>query len=135
MSDPAKDIATYLDAQGAATSETNLYYGKKPATPGAYPVATVLSTGGFDPVVNADREQHQPTVQVIITGAVQGYDAARTLGEDIRDELIDPVTFTTADGFTYYGSYQQGDIEAIGYDENDRPEFSMNFRFYRRKDT
>jgi hypothetical protein len=132
MSDISKDVATYLQGKGVGTISTDLYYSKMPSPSPSVSFATVLASGGFDPLINSDSEHYQPTCQIMVTGAEGEYDSSYAFAETIRDAIAKPFTFVSG-VYTYYGAYQQGDINAIGYDANDRPEFSLNFRFYRRK--
>ena len=132
----AKDIADYLQAQGAGTVGDDLFISKMPVEkhrPSDAPAAAILASGGFDPAANKDRIQGQDTVQILVAGIPDGYDDAIAFAQTIRDVLIAPLKLIVAP-YTYYGSYAQGGIEPIGYDANKRPELSMNFRIYSRKE-
>ena len=129
-------MANYLETQAVGTVGTDIFVNKLPQQsdlPVNAPVLTVYDSGGFDPAVNINRKHFVPTVQIVVTGTANKYTDAETLALLLQDTLTDAVAFVAAP-FTYYGSYQQGDTVFLGYDENNRPEFSLNFRLFRRKD-
>ena len=135
MSAPATDIANYLEISGIGTVGTDIFIDKMPEEGNRplTPTMTVYNTGGFDPAVNFHRKHYQPTVQIVIAGKPGDYVATETKALAIQEKMTDPVSFAAAP-FDYYGSYQQGDTVFLGYDENNRPEFSLNFRLFRRRD-
>jgi hypothetical protein len=71
-------------------------------------------------------------MQIIVVGSEGGYDAADALTENIRNYILKTLTETVVGTVTYYGFEQIGDNAFIGYDKNNKPQFSINFRIYRR---
>jgi hypothetical protein len=135
---PAFDIATYFDGlvTPSLTLGTDLFYSKSPdVVPADSPIVVVLDSGGFDPEANKERTHFQPTIQIIIAGSPGKYDVGRLIADQIQTAITNAgFVYVSPDGFTYYGSFQMGDINWLGYNENNRPKWSMNFRLYRRVD-
>lgn len=71
-----------------------------------------------------------PTIQVLIRGAPDGYDAAWEKGLAIKNKLLgtDPIDLTASrwDGVTGLG-----DLMFLKNDENSRPLLAVNFRIIR----
>jgi len=127
MNAPSQDIKDILVADGIGTFGTDLFVSKQPSTPDA--VVTVYDTGGFAPEgMTAD---HYPTVQMLIRGDQNSYRTTYTKAESVRDSLH-RLHDETWNSTKYIAIWAMSDIIFVGYDENERPEFSINFRMHRR---
>lgn len=130
MNSPAHDIAAFLAGQGigtfAGTADWGIYVSKEPAAPDN--CITVYDTPGFEP--DPDNGVFYPAVQVRVRG--NGYQEVYARSEAARDELIIPKGFTQG-GTRYVGVWQQGSIESLGYDDNDRAVLVMNFNIIRQE--
>jgi hypothetical protein len=130
MNSAAADTASYLDAQGigtfAATSGWAIYVSKEPTAPND--TITLYDTVGFNP--DPDNGVYNPSMQIRIRG--NSYPVIYAKAEAILAELIVPagvVIGTT----NYLGWWQQGSIELIGYDDNDRAIMVLNFNITRQE--
>ncbi len=130
MNAPAFDIAQYLQAQGqgtiAATTGWGIYGSKEPTSPDT--TITVYDFSGFAP--DPDNSLYAPSVQVRVRGI--GYTTVYAKAESVRDTLIEPSDFTI-NSVKYIGVWQQGSIESLGYDDNDRVILVMNFNIIRQE--
>ena len=136
MSDVALDMATYLQTQGVGTLATDIFYDQMPeetVLPVDGAALAVIESGGSDPEVNADRKHFNPSIQVIVKGKQNSNTEAKAMLAVIVDELTDPLNLVVG-GTTYYGTAQVGGNNWLGYDDNDRPEWSLNFQLRRRED-
>ncbi len=67
-----------------------------------------------------------PTVQVMIRGAIDGYDAAWTKGRNVKDALLGRAPeVKNSDSFDAINGL--GDLMFLRYDTKNRPLFSVNF--------
>ena len=129
MNPPSMDVVNILIDAGAGlglTFATNLFIAKTPSTPDA--AVTVHDTGGFDP--DTDWSYQRPTVQVAVRGARDGYLAAHRLAQTIRDILNGRHNIDIG-GTHVVCIWCQGDVIPLGFDENHRPLFTVNFRMHR----
>lgn len=136
MTDVAKAVADYLETNAIGTVGTDIFYDALPGESGlptTDPALVVIESGGFDPEINADRKHFNPTVQIFVSGIPAGDAAAKAMAVAVVDLLTDPLNLVDGTD-TYYGTYQQGGLNFLGADENNRPEISLNFRLYRRED-
>lgn len=89
----------------------------------------VIDSGGEDPdpKLRIDR----PTVQVLVRGNEQGYAAAWDMALSIKKRLLGiyAPNPTLAPFPTLFSVIMRGDIAFLGYGENNRPVFTLNFRF------
>jgi hypothetical protein len=128
MNAPAQDIKDILvDASIGLTFNTNLFVGKEPADVNVLCV-TVLDSGGFDSDPNYSYER--PTVQVRVRGAVGGYQAAYAKAAQVKSTLHGN-TLTEKNNARYIVILCMGDILPLGFDEENRPLFTVNFRIHR----
>lgn len=134
MNSPARDIKDILIL---STSGLNLVFGttlhvsREPSSPDQ--VVTVFDTGGFPPEVligTDSRGMEKPTIQIRVRGNKKAYNLTYDLAEDIKDALH-TLTNTTINGTKYVAIWLESDILFLGYDENDRPIFTLNFLLYR----
>ena len=86
-------------------------------------IAIVL-TGGLEP--NPKWSVDYPSIQCLIRGAKGGYNDALAKAKEIKDVLLG---FSSADvnGDRWTNINMIGDIANLGYDESNRPMFSVNF--------
>lgn len=130
MNSAAADTATYLDTQGAGTAGGStgwtIRVSKEPTSPDD--AITVYDTSGFVP--DPDNGVYHPSIQVRVRG--NGYAAAYAKAEEVRDILITP-TSVDIGTTNYVNWWQQGSIEHIGYDDNDRALLVLNFNITRQE--
>lgn len=128
MTSPAADIASYIQTAGEGTigaaSGWSINVSKEPATPDT--TITVYDSGGFGS--DYDANIYQPTIQVRVRG--NGYLAVHAKIEAINELLIAPKGLTV-NTTRYVGAWQPGDIESLGYDENDRVILVSNYNLIR----
>jgi hypothetical protein len=128
MNAPSEDIATILAADSSLglTLTTNLFVSEMPKEPDE--CVSVHDTGGYDG--EADYVYQRPTVQVRVRGEKGAYQTAHGFAQDIRDLLHGLANYTTG-STRYVGVWCEGDVIAVGYDDNHRPLFTVNFRLHR----
>lgn len=124
-------VDTVLPANvSGLTAGTNLFFNKKPATISkTLATAIVYDTAGNNPQILADKSNFAPSVQILVYGPPDGYSAAQQLAYGIRDYLVESFGSQTVGSTTYVGCYSVGGIPFLGYDADNRPIFSSNYRF------
>lgn len=129
MNSTAHDIGQYLAAQGlgtfGGTSGFGIYVSKEPTAPDD--VITLYDTSGLVP--DPENGVFAPAIQIRVRG--NGFQAVYSKAEAVRDELIN-TTDITQGGTRYLELWQQGSIEQLGYDDNDRLILVMNFQTIRK---
>lgn len=127
MTDPAVSVKDLLVAGGAgtfaATSGWSIHVGKLPATPNT--AISVMQTGGLAP--NPKWLLDYPSIQVMVRGAANGYVAARAKAQKVKDILLG-IASQDLNGDRLVQINQIGDIASIGFDDSNRPLFTLNFR-------
>jgi hypothetical protein len=105
-----------------ATSGWSIHIGKMPKTPDT----AILITQGPGLSPNPKWLLDYPTVQVRVRGSQGSYESARAKAKDIKDLFLG---FSSADvnGDRWVSITMLSDIAFLGYDDNERPEFSINF--------
>lgn len=85
----------------------------------------VYDTPGLNP--NPKWLVDYPTIQVLVRGPVDGYQAAWDKCKEVKDVLLgrDP---EIVDGDLIDGIVGMGDIAPLGYDDQNRPRLVVNFR-------
>jgi len=128
MNPPSQDIKDIMVATSSLglTFATDLFISEMPQTPDE--CVCVYDTGGDDPGTEFTYER--PTLQVRVRGARGGYLNAHGLAQEIRDVLNGQHNYTI-NGARYIGIWAVGDIIFVGYDDNHRPELTVNFRLHR----
>lgn len=115
--------AEMATSQVTAGSGWVIKIGKMVDTPNQ--IIAFYDSGGQNP--NPKWRLDYPTFQVRVRGNKGDYSGAYAKVREVRDALlgIDPFTVSgdRCDGIICFG-----DIGFMGYDQNDRPEFSVNFR-------
>lgn len=88
----------------------------------------IYDSGGAPP--NPKFLLDEPTVNIRIRGNKLDYKATYAKALSVRDALLgrSPVTVNTT---RYIGFFAASDVAFIGYDDNQRPLFSLNIRMYR----
>lgn len=129
MKDPAqcvKDLLLLPTALGGfgAGAGWRIFIGVLPVEPDT--IILVNQTGGRSPFPHL--LYNEPSVQVLVRGAKNGYEAARIKMNDVVKRLLG-MPSTVVQGDTYRGCNQIGDISWLGQDDNTRPIFSANFWF------
>lgn len=126
IANPAVGIKDLLVTAGvgtfAALAGWGIYVGQQPTDPDT--VVTVYNSGGK----NADPKflLQEPHIQVRIRGAANGYVAAYDKAAEVQDELLG-IPSQVVNGDQWDGITAIGDINPLGYDESQRPMFSVNF--------
>jgi hypothetical protein len=85
---------------------------------------TIYDTQGLAPEPHLDI--NRPGVQILVRGSQSGYMAAYQKCEEIRDVLLG-LPSQTINGDIWASLTMTSDILWLGYDENERPQFSLNF--------
>lgn len=100
-----------------------LKVGKTIPTPNK--VVSMYDSGGQEP--NPRWAVDKPSIQAVIRGDVDDYGPTWLKARQVRDALLglDSVTIGTD---RWVSVTCMGDIGFIGYDDKDRPSFSVNFR-------
>lgn len=127
MNSPAVDISAILALAALSLTEgTDLFISREPTSPNA--VVTIFDTGGLEPASSTENNEF-PTVQVRVRGA-SDYDVAYGLINDIKN-VLHKLHGQTVNATLYQGIWASSDIIPLGYDENDRPTLTLNFRIHR----
>ncbi len=84
----------------------------------------IFATGGkpSEPKLAID----YPSVQVLVRGSANGYEAARQKIIDVKNALLG-LPSQTVNGDRWDSVLAIGDIKSMGYDQKQRPSFVMNF--------
>lgn len=121
----SEGIKDLLVAEGFlfdGSSDWSVIIGRKPVEPARCIV--IYDAGGKDP--NPRWLIDYPNIQIRIRGDVNDYQAAFNKAKEIKSILLG-VPSQTLNGDRWNHINMLGDIALMGYDENNRPEFSMNF--------
>lgn len=132
MNSPSEDLKDILEASSAGTGlifGTDLFVSHEPDGGGvADKVVTVYDTGGGQP--DTKRNIKNPTVQVRVRGDVFGYQAGYSLAETVFD-VLHTVLNTTVNSTRYIQIIATSDINFLGFDDNKRPMWTINFSIIR----
>jgi len=88
-------------------------------------LVTIYDTAGLVPEPGLDI--NRPGIQLLVRGDQNGYKATYAKCEEIRDLLLG-LPSQTINGDLWASVVMTSDIIFLGYDEKDRPEFSLNFQ-------
>ena len=129
MNSPAYDIAAMLDGDSALglTLATDLFIGEIPGTVSGRCVA-VYDSGG-EPAQSGYKYE-RPYVQVRVRGAKGGNQSAFSLAESIATFLHDTANYTI-NAARYVGIWKLDEPGFVGWDDNRRPLYTVNFRIHR----
>ena len=117
------DIAEELEDDGVGTVGTNIFCGKMPDAPD---ICIAVSQYGGQPIDEVSEDMEYPGLQIIVRGAKDGYAAAMTMAEAVR-QSIHGITDTTLTSTYYYRISANHSPAQLGFDGNDRPLFVINF--------
>lgn len=130
MNPPSVDIKDLLNGESSLglAFGTDLFVSEIPET-------TILAVGIFDyPGLPPEVEYvyERPSVNVQVRGSKRqgAYVEAHQMAQRIRDFLIaqrQPIV----NGARYIGIWVLSDVGFVGYDENHRPQVTVNFRLHR----
>lgn len=126
MSNPSEGVKDLLVAGSVGAfgpgSGWRIFIAKEPTSPDT--VVTVYDTGGLTP--NPKWLLDFPSVQVRVRGAKGEYAAARVKAVEAKDVLLG-IAAQTINGDGWRGINLVGDLVHIGFDQGERPMFTMNF--------
>lgn len=95
------------------------------------PNAQIVLFDGPGGVANPRWLLDEPHITAMVRGEKDGYSAGYAKMREVKDALLGIEPFTVSPGGDRWdGCLAVGDIMHIGYDEQDRPLFSMEFRLY-----
>lgn len=120
------EVGARLTAAGVATTSAGstgwrLTYRGLPPSPNR--AVAVQLTGGFAPEGKADIRR--PTFQVLVRGSSADDATLEAKAESVVTALHRQSTAIT--GWTWVDLQLQGDVLFLGWDENQRPLYSVNF--------
>ncbi len=128
MQPPCKDIRDMLIAEipESDIDASDIHLSRLPATPDA--LVAVLDQAGSPPEDLI--LYYKPKVQVLVRGDPAQYQTAYERAQLIQDLLhgYGPVEVNDTH---YVGVWATSDIIPVGYDESNRPVFSLNFMVHR----
>ena len=128
MKSPSEDIKTILDgisSLGLALA-ADLFVGELPKSPDA--CVAIYDTGSMEPP-NPTYTLEHPKIMIKVRGEKNGYQTSYALAKDIKAELLG--LSTTVGSTRYLCIWVLSDILWLGYDDNRRPLWSINFRMQR----
>jgi hypothetical protein len=120
-------MLTILQDASLGTFGTDMFVSALPDVPGAC-VAAYDSGSWREP--NAGLGVTHPLVQIVVRGQPNTYERTYLRAAAIRDLLLG-AAYRTVSGVRYNGFWASSDIASLGYDEQRRPKFSLNFRLMR----
>lgn len=129
MSDPAEGIKGLLVSAGVGfnfvsgvPTDWEVHLGQFPAKPDA--VLLCMSVGGSAP--NPKWLLNRPSVQILVRGKVSQYSSGRTKAQEVMDALLGlPSQDIGSDRWVAVNA--AADIVSLGFDELERPIWSLNF--------
>jgi len=126
VNSPAVDIKDILVGAGIGVFGTSLFVGREPVAPDT--CVTVYDAGGQDPLPSDLTDF--PAIQVRVRGLINDYEGAMTKAQAVKDALLG-LPETTVGTTRYVGITMRGEINFMGYDEANRPSFTLNFQVTR----
>lgn len=120
MISPADEAASLI------TPDANwlIVVGKQIATPDR--LVAFFDTGGLTP--NPKWAVDYVTIQALVRGAPNSYKEAWVKAREIRDQLLGLESHMATSEDRWVSVTCMGDVGHIGYDDRERPLFSVNFR-------
>lgn len=133
MNSPSKDIKDLLEDSGSGIDlvyAENLFCNLVPDV-GVDNIltVTVLDSPGDSPYPGT-AVYDRPGIMVYVRGVANGYTAAYEMAADISTYLHNKHN-ETINSTRYISIFRVGDINWLGFDENQRPMFSINFAIQR----
>jgi hypothetical protein len=134
LNSPAKDIASILNGVSslALTLSTDLFHARMPEGATFQNVVGVFDNGGGGPLLAMERtysDYYYPSVSVRVRNT--DYDTGYVQAFDIMNYLHGQSGIVES-GTLYTLIRAENDPQLLGYDENDRPVFVINFEVQRR---
>jgi len=129
MKAPSEDIKDIMEGSASGltlTFATDLFIGHMPPSPDK--CVTIYDTSGYP--AELDYTYQRPTFQIKVRGNKGGYRAAHELAQAIRD-LLHGTHNENVNGARYILIAIESDVGSIGPDEQERPQFTVNFRAHR----
>lgn len=123
MTSPSKDVAQLLNDEGIAVLNQNLFIGRMP--PDTENVILVLDEGGVG-IQNPVWKRDNLSISIYVRGLQNDYEQGYNLAYSVKNCLNGHDT-VTINGSDYIRFVINGDIVWVGFDENNRPRFSMNW--------
>lgn len=131
MNSTAQDIKDMLEAQSslALTFNVNLFVGKEPPEPDN--AVTIFDTGGPQPELTFNRNEiyQRPAIQIKVRD--NDYEVGWPLINDIRN-VLHGRGHEVWNGTTYELIQCRAEPTFLGWDDNNRPWFTVNFLIQRR---
>ena len=130
MNAPSVDIADLLvlsDSGLDLIQGTDLFIGQEPESPNE--CATIYDRPGFAPE-NIVETYDKPGFMIRIRGEKNDYIGAYKIAQDIK-AYLHKIANQTVNSTRYIGIWAEGDANLIGYDDNNRPVFTLNFICHR----
>lgn len=128
----SRDILGYMENNGFGTHGSNLFLFNQPTSPDQ--CLTLRDASGFDSDRTLDKYiWDKLSVQVIVRGKKNKIIEAEEKAIEIKN-FLDYTTDIILNSTTYSSIMIVGNILPLGYDDSDRPEFSLNFKVERTYD-
>jgi len=130
MNSVAVDIADILVLSSSGLSltlATDLFIGQEPKTPNE--CVTIYDRPGFAPTPVAETYD-QPGFMIRVRGNRNDYAGAYEIAQDIK-AYLHKMASQSVGSTRYVQILAEGDSNFIGYDDNQRPVFTLNFLCHR----
>lgn len=118
-------LADKLQSASVAFSASNMFIGLMPNTPDR--CVALYEYAGASPmeVMRSNTATlERPSIQIMVRSSRNDYPNAQTLIKQVRDTLSS-ITDETISGVRFLRVHNLSSINALGTDENERPEFSL----------
>lgn len=130
MKSAAYNICELIVAAGLGTLGTDLFYSDLPADVSGL-IVGVFDTGGYPPEGNPTSEIFRPTVMVAVKGERDQYQEAYDRAYLLFSTLHGQGNVSSVTDFRILQIWSISDVLWVGYDEENRPEFTINFSVQR----
>ena len=130
MNAPSVDIADLLVLSSSGLSlalATDLFIGQEPSTPDE--CTTIYDRPGFAPE-NTIEIYDKPGFMIRVRGGKNDYAGAYEIAQDIK-VYLHKMADQTVGSTRYIAIWAEGDANFIGYDDNERPVFTLNLICHR----
>jgi hypothetical protein len=124
-------VGLIVDVESLLSTVSNVYLGSMPSTPDN--VVAIYNSGGYTRDLSGTMVE-EPTFMIKVRNT--SYATGEALCNTIKDLLHGQNAKVIGSGTTartFLLIEQQGDINDLGRDENNRTEWSLNFRAYYRR--
>ena len=119
----ALPICVGIDFTVGSISNWQIFLGRFPTSPDA--ALLCVGVGGSAP--NPKWLLNFPSIQVMVRGAVSGYDTSRAKAQEVMDTLLG-LPSQDVGGDRWDSVVAISDIAFLGFDETVRPIWSLNFK-------